>query len=62
MGPGEVSPPMSDVNPVRFGKYLLLEMIANGGVSQLFLGKITGVEGFEKLVAIKMILPHLSGK
>ena len=53
---------MSDVNPVRFGKYLLLEMIANGGVSQLFLGKITGVEGFEKLVAIKMILPHLSGK
>jgi serine/threonine protein kinase len=53
---------MSEVTPVRFGKYLILEMIADGGVSQLFLGKITGVEGFEKLVAIKMILPHLSGK
>ncbi len=53
---------MSEVNPVRFGKYLLLEMIATGGVAQLFLGKITGVEGFEKLVAIKMILPHLSGE
>ena len=53
---------MSEVNPVRFGKYLLLEMIATGGVAQLFLAKITGVEGFEKLVAIKMILPHLSGE
>ena len=39
-----------------------MEIIATGGVAQLFLGKITGVQGFEKLVAIKMILPHLSGE
>jgi len=53
---------MSQGKPIRFGKYLLLEMIATGGVAQLFLGKITGAEGFEKPVAIKMILPHLSGE
>ena len=39
-----------------------MESIATGGVAQLFLGKITGLQGFEKLVAIKMILPHLSGE
>jgi len=39
-----------------------METIATGGVAQLFLGKITGLQGFEKLVAIKMILPHLSGE
>lgn len=50
------------MNPIRFGKYLLMQIIATGGVAQLFLGKITGVQGFEKLVAIKMILPHLSGE
>jgi len=39
-----------------------METIATGGVAQLFLGKIKGLQGFEKLVAIKMILPHLSGE
>ena len=53
---------MPETYPRRFGKYLLLESIATGGVAQLFLGKITGLQGFEKLVAIKMILPHLSGE
>lgn len=53
---------MSEMNPRRFGRYLLMESIATGGVAQLFLGKITGLQGFEKLVAIKMILPHLSGE
>ena len=53
---------MSEMNPIRFGKYLLMENIATGGVAQLFLGKIMGLQGFEKLVAIKMILPHLSGE
>jgi tetratricopeptide (TPR) repeat protein len=53
---------MPEMNPIRFGKYLLMESIATGGVAQLFLSKITGLQGFEKLVAIKMILPHLSGE
>ncbi len=42
----------------QFGKYQLLERIAVGGMAELFLGKITGDQGFEKLVAIKCILPQ----
>jgi TonB family protein len=43
-----------------FGKYLLIERIALGGMAEMFKAKQRGVKGFEKLVAIKRILPHLS--
>ena len=46
----------------RLGKYLLLDMISIGGMAQLYKAKIIGEEGFEKLVAIKKILPHLTGE
>lgn len=46
--------------PVRFGKYLLMDKIAAGGMAELFLAKQTGVKGFEKVVAIKRILPGLT--
>jgi len=51
---------MSTFEPMRFGKYLLLEKVAAGGMAQLFRAKITGVQGFEKFIAIKWILPHLA--
>jgi tetratricopeptide (TPR) repeat protein len=44
----------------RFGDYVLLQKIAQGGMAELFLAKRHGVEGFEKTVAIKRILPELS--
>ena len=46
--------------PARFGKYLLLDKIGTGGMAELFLAKQTGLSGFEKVVAIKRILPHLT--
>lgn len=46
--------------PIRFGKYLLLDKIGTGGMAELFLAKQTGLSGFEKVVAIKRILPHLT--
>jgi len=46
--------------PVRFGKYLLMDKIASGGMAELFLAKQTGLKGFEKAVAIKRILPALT--
>lgn len=46
--------------PTRFGKYLLLDKIGTGGMAELFLAKQTGLSGFEKVVAIKRILPHLT--
>ena len=51
---------MSNFEPIRFGKYLIIDKIATGGMAELYLAKITSVEGFEKLVAIKKILPNLS--
>ena len=45
--------------PLSFGKYLLLERIAVGGMAEVFKAKSFGVEGFEKFLAIKRILPSL---
>jgi TonB family protein len=46
--------------PDRFGQYEILERIASGGMAELSKAKRTGVEGFQKIVAIKKILPHLA--
>jgi serine/threonine protein kinase len=46
--------------PVPFGKYLLLERISVGGMAEVFKAKSFGVKGFEKIIAIKRILPHLA--
>ncbi len=43
-----------------FGKYLLLERLAVGGMAEVFLAKSFGVQGFEKLIAIKRILPTMA--
>lgn len=44
----------------RLGKYILQHRIAVGGMGEIFYGKIAGIEGFEREVAIKKMLPHLS--
>jgi tetratricopeptide (TPR) repeat protein/predicted Ser/Thr protein kinase len=51
---------MFESQPTRFGKYLLVEKLAAGGMAQLYRGKILGDQGFEKFIAIKQILPHLA--
>jgi serine/threonine protein kinase len=43
-----------------YGPYRLMERIAVGGMAEVFRAKRSGVEGFEKIVAVKRILPHLS--
>ncbi|MDP2339854.1 MAG: protein kinase [Deltaproteobacteria bacterium] len=44
------------------GKYLLLRSLAQGGMAEVFLAKQIGRGGFEKLVVVKRILPHLAGR
>ncbi len=44
----------------KFGQYVLLEKIATGGMAEVWKARMRGVEGFQKIVAIKKILPHLS--
>jgi serine/threonine protein kinase len=45
---------------VRFGKYSLVARLATGGMAEIFLARLVGAAGFEKLVCIKRILPHLA--
>jgi TonB family protein len=48
------------VDGTKFGQYVLLEKIATGGMAEVWKARMRGVEGFQKIVAIKKILPHLS--
>lgn len=43
----------------EFGKFILQRKIAEGGMAEVFLAKQAGLEGFEKPVVVKRILPHL---
>ena len=45
---------------VTFGRYRLLERLGQGGMAEVFKAKSYGVEGFEKVVVIKRILPQLA--
>jgi tRNA A-37 threonylcarbamoyl transferase component Bud32 len=42
------------------GKYKLLRLIASGGMAEVYLARQAGAAGFEKLVCLKRILPHLA--
>lgn len=45
--------------PVRFGKYTLISKIAVGGMAEIYLALQRSVAGFEKLIVVKRVLPHL---
>ena len=47
-------------SPQQFGKYVLLERIAMGGMAEIFRAKKLGADGFEKELVIKRVLPHYS--
>lgn len=42
------------------GRYQILELIARGGMAEVFKARLVGPRGFEKIVALKRILPGLS--
>ncbi|MBW2161578.1 MAG: serine/threonine protein kinase, partial [Deltaproteobacteria bacterium] len=46
--------------PQRIGRYELCFELASGGMASVYLARINGVSGFEKLVALKRIHPHLA--
>ncbi|MCA9666719.1 MAG: serine/threonine protein kinase, partial [Myxococcales bacterium] len=46
--------------PAVFGRYLLLRRLSRGGMGEIFLGKVGEIEGFEKPIVIKKILPDLA--
>jgi serine/threonine protein kinase len=46
--------------PARIDRYEPLKKLATGGMAEIFLAKQSGLEGFEKVVVLKRILPHLA--
>jgi len=46
--------------PSPFGRYTLLERLGVGGMAEVFRSKIVLSHGFEKMLVIKRILPHLA--
>jgi len=48
------------LKPRQFGRYILVDRISAGGMAEVYLAKSSGVQGFEKVVAIKRILPSVS--
>jgi serine/threonine protein kinase len=44
----------------QLGRYQLTDKLALGGTAEIFKAKLLGIEGFEKIVVIKRILPHWS--
>jgi serine/threonine-protein kinase len=46
----------------RFGKYDLLAQLATGGMAEIWLARVSGMAGFEKLVVIKRLLDKLASE
>ena len=60
LAPDLLKEPFDTSSAEEFGNYYLIEKIAVGGMAELFKSRQRGVHNFEKIVAIKRILPHLS--
>lgn len=45
---------------VSLKKFEILELIAKGGMAEVYRARTTGLEGFEKEFCVKKILPHLT--
>jgi hypothetical protein len=44
----------------RVGKYEIIRELATGGMATIYLARVSGTAGFEKLVVLKCILPNLA--
>jgi serine/threonine protein kinase len=53
------SSPILPAHLKKLGKYTLIYRFATGGMANIYLGKFTGPDGFQKMVAVKIIHDHL---
>ncbi|MCZ7678029.1 MAG: serine/threonine protein kinase [Sandaracinaceae bacterium] len=49
-----------DLTGRRLGRYEVLTMLASGGMATVYVARAQGVAGFERLVAVKVLHPHLA--
>ncbi len=56
--------PVAEVEPGRIlvGRYELIYRLGHGGMASVYLGRAIGTAGFERLVAVKVIHPHLANE
>jgi len=45
--------------PARLGRYELIGKLATGGMAEIYLARLPGEAGFEKVVVVKRLLPEL---
>ena len=46
----------------RLGRYQIIRSFAKGGMAELYLARQTGAAGYQKIVALKRVLPHLANE
>ena len=55
------APADGDPAPERLNKYRLLAPLGRGGMAEVFLARAEGIRGFQRLLAVKRILPTFAG-
>lgn len=58
--PAPARPPSSDLSGRQLGRYEVLRQLASGGMATVYVARAQGVAGFERVVAIKVLHPHLA--
>ncbi|MGE3630548.1 MAG: serine/threonine protein kinase [Sandaracinaceae bacterium] len=58
--PGRPSGGPADLTGRKLGRYEVLLMLASGGMANVYVARAQGVAGFERLVAIKVLHPHIA--
>jgi serine/threonine protein kinase len=53
---------VSEKEQQTLGRYKLLALLATGGMAEIHLARQAGIKGFERLVVVKKILPHLAAE
>ncbi|MFC1654190.1 serine/threonine protein kinase [Myxococcota bacterium] len=53
---------MAEKDQKNLGRYKLLALLATGGMAEIHLAQQAGIKGFERLVVVKKILPHLASE
>lgn len=48
------------ISEFRFGKFFIVDKIGTGGMSEVYLAKLKGPHGYEKVIVLKLLLPHLA--
>ncbi|MCK9459159.1 MAG: serine/threonine protein kinase [Proteobacteria bacterium] len=60
MKDARLSNPPPPIGRTHIGRFAVIYPLAHGGMASVHVGRISGMAGFEKLVAIKVIHPHLA--